>query len=70
MGQKPTKVIDTMNALESANALRGMRQAMALANLVDAIVPGMRYALSDAGRAMDLVYGRGGALGASAARSR
>ena len=59
MGQKPiNRVIDTMNVIERASALRGMHQAMALGNLVDAIVSDVRGALSDAGHAMDLLYGR------------
>ena len=66
MGHTPLKAIDTMDALARAKALRGAHQAMALGNLVDAIVPGVRYALSDARRAMDVVYGRGGPLAAGA----
>jgi len=57
MGPKPVKVIDTMDALARANALRGAHQALVLGNLFDAIVSGVRYAFSDARRAMDLVYG-------------
>jgi len=54
MGQKAIKAIDTMDALARAKALR----AAHLKNLVDVIVvPGVRYALSDARRAMNLVYG-------------
>lgn len=51
-------VNDTMNALERARALRDAHQAMLLGNLADAIASRVRGALSDAGRAMTLVYGR------------
>jgi len=62
MTPKPTKVVDTMSALEKAHAQRQKQQALAFANLVHAVVPCVRYAISDAGRAMDMVYGRGGPL--------
>ena len=54
------QVIDTMNVMDRARALRGMHQAMLLGNLVDAIVSGVRGALRSAGHAMTLVYGRAG----------
>lgn len=52
------QVIDTMSVMEQARALRGMHQAMALGNLVDAIASGLRGVVGDARRAMTLVYGR------------
>jgi hypothetical protein len=59
MERKPVdQVIDTMSVMEQARALRGMHQAMALGNLVDAIVSRVRGVLGDARRAMTLVYGR------------
>jgi len=59
MNRKPTKVIDTMNVFEKAHAQREMQQALAFANLVDAVVPRVRYAISDAGRAMQMADGPG-----------
>jgi hypothetical protein len=54
------QVYDTMNLMDRARALRGMHQAMLLGNLADALASGVRDALSGAGRAMALVYGRTG----------
>jgi hypothetical protein len=44
------QVIDTMSVMEQARALRGMHQAMALGNMVDAIVSRVRGWLGDARR--------------------
>ncbi len=52
------QVIDTMSVMEKARALRGMHQAVALGNLVDAIVSRVRGVPGEARRAMTLVYGR------------
>jgi len=52
------EVIDSMNVLARARALRDAHQAMVLAKMYDAIASGVRRALGDAGRAMTLVYGR------------
>ena len=52
------QVIDTMNVMDRARALRGMHQAMALGNLVDAITSSVRGAVNSAGHAMTLVYGQ------------
>jgi hypothetical protein len=57
-GKQINQVIDSMNVMERARALRGMHQAMLLGNMVDAIASRVRGAVSDAGRAMTLVYGR------------
>jgi hypothetical protein len=56
----PESVIDSMNAIERARALRGVHQAMVLRGLVDAIVSRVRRALASAGHAMTLVYGKAG----------
>ncbi len=66
MTRKPTKVVDTMNAAEQAHARRQKQQALAFANLVDAVVPQVRYAISDAGRAMEMAYGLGSRRGGGA----
>jgi|KBSSwiStaDraftv2_1062776.scaffolds.fasta_scaffold2200961_1 hypothetical protein len=50
MARKPIKVDDTK----------------ALANLVDAVVPCVRYAISDTGRAMEMAHGLGGRRGGGA----
>ena len=52
------QVIDSMNVMDRARAVRGMHQAMVLGNMVDAITSSVRGALGSAGRAMTLVYGR------------
>ena len=51
---------------QKANAQRQMQQALAFANLVDAVVPCVRYAISHAGRAMDMFHGLGGRRGGGA----
>jgi hypothetical protein len=51
-------VIDSMNAIERARALRGMHQAMLLRRLADALTSQVRSALASAGHAMSQVYGR------------
>lgn len=59
MERKPIdQVIDTMSVMEQARALRGMHQAMALGNLVDAIVARVRGGPGNARRAMTLIHGR------------
>jgi hypothetical protein len=58
MEHEQIQVIDTMNVLQRARALRDAHQAMLLANLFEAIATRVRGALSAAGHAMTLVYGR------------
>jgi hypothetical protein len=56
--EQTNQVIDTMNVLERARALRDAHQAMLLASLFDAIASRVRGALTAAGHAMTLVYGK------------
>ena len=53
-----SQVADSMNARDRAHAQRGMHQAMALGNLVNALTASVRGAVRSAGHAMTLVYGR------------
>jgi len=54
------QVIDSMNVLERARALRDLHQAIILGNFVDAVSRRVRVALRNAGRALTLVLGRSG----------
>jgi hypothetical protein len=54
------QIVDTMNVMDRARALRGMHQAILLANVADAIATRARRALESAGRALTVVYDRGG----------
>ena len=57
-GKQFESVLDTMNVMERARALRAMHQALLLEKLASAIVARVRRALRSACHAMTLVYGR------------
>ena len=58
--KQPSRVADTLNAVERARAMEGTQQALLLADVTLAGIARIRNALNSAGQAMTLIYGRAG----------